>query len=86
MDDLVDRREFAYSSFLVASADAFLPSATPQDYLEESRHQNSSVIESSSATLKSIIPSGETLASMTSTATSTASAASGWMSSRLSRK
>jgi hypothetical protein len=92
VEDLVDRREFAYSSFLVASADAFLPSASPHDGVDQSeggqsRHHpsagshRSSVLDSSS--IKGIIPSGETIANITSSATSTATAAGGWMSSRL---
>lgn len=88
MDDLVDRREFAYSSFLVASADAFLPSAESHEDIDHGRERTSSgsLLNSSGSTIKGIIPSGETIASMTSTATSTATAASGWMSSRISCK
>mmetsp|Transcript_15081 Transcript_15081/g.24989 ORF Transcript_15081/g.24989 Transcript_15081/m.24989 type:complete len:434 (-) Transcript_15081:797-2098(-) len=93
VDDLVDRREFAYSSFLVASADAYLPSSGIQDDTGEHQghHQQgqtsaNAMLHSSSATIKGIIPSGETIASVASTATSTATAAGGWMSSRLSCK
>ena len=108
VEDLVDRREFAYSSFLVASADAFLPSAAPlpvSSSLEpggEEGHRGAgaaggaagggaagstaTATATATATIKGIIPSGETLAHMTSSATSTATAASGWMSSRLSCK
>lgn len=82
VEDLVDRREFAYSSFLVASADAFLPSAIPHENLESS--YRFSTQRTPSDAFKNIIPSGETIAHMTSTATSTATAAGGWMSSRLS--
>lgn len=84
VEDLVDRREYAYSSFLVASAEAFLPSADPQpDSIrkEHSSSRSTDLAGAYSSSFKGIMPSEETISSMTSTA----SAAGGWMSSRLSQ-
>mmetsp|Transcript_6714 Transcript_6714/g.10144 ORF Transcript_6714/g.10144 Transcript_6714/m.10144 type:complete len:497 (+) Transcript_6714:79-1569(+) len=70
VDDLIERREFAYSSFMVSSANAFLPSVCPP--------------EGKSATGTRDAGAGSGVDDVVQQATATAAAAGGWMASTFS--